>query len=588
MARAAGIEITETEVRVAELDGSDKKFRVLGATAIPIEPDENGERTSEQVGAAAKQALKAIRAKREQLVLGLPAREATIREIVIPFTDREQIKKVIKFESETHLPSANIDEVIVGFYKVSEQGPRSRVLIFAVEKEAIRRHLEALGKVGIEPTQIDLGATGLYGLTQLIPDLATDDPDNTDVNVVLDLGDLTTTVMVTQGQTLRMVRSMRLGTETLTRTLSADLGIDTSEARTVTQSILRPDLPFGTGADGGREPSTALTATELRTDIIKDKEHEFARRIVAEVRRTLSSVHVDGRVTGIWLTGPASTAPGLERELTDTFGVPVKALDVLSAGDHRLEPSDALFVGPAIGLGLKALEHDPVQLEFRQEEFAYARKFDRVRNPLLFASALVLVLFAFLSIIEFKRQQAIEKDLVWTAKQAANEYDLLIMNAARRYPAYMTLYANADDAEAAFLKIKRGDAASQIRGMLREISNIKSEITNSYGVNFDGDSLPPEQIATSMLQRLEQWATVMNRVETEKKVRFKIDKLNVTDTTVSWTWRVPTSVVADVNDMLVNAFEQVEGYKEYKSGTTKSAGEETEISAASLTFEKGY
>ena len=113
------------------------------------------------------------------------------------FTDAEQIRKVIKFESESHLPASNIDDVIVGFYKVSEQGPRSRVLIFAVEKATIKRHLEALGKVGIEPTQIDLSATGLFGLAQLLPDIGSDDPEDTTVNVILDLGDLTTTVMVT-------------------------------------------------------------------------------------------------------------------------------------------------------------------------------------------------------------------------------------------------------------------------------------------------------------------------------------------------------------------------------------------------------
>ncbi len=36
MARSTGIEITETSVRVAELDGSAKKYRIVGAAEVPI------------------------------------------------------------------------------------------------------------------------------------------------------------------------------------------------------------------------------------------------------------------------------------------------------------------------------------------------------------------------------------------------------------------------------------------------------------------------------------------------------------------------------------------------------------------------
>lgn len=590
MARATGIEITETEVRVAEIDGTDKKYKLLNASSVPIEPDELGERSPEQVGAAAKAALRAAKAKREQLVLGLPAREAVIREIVIPFTEPEQIKKVIKFESESHLPSANIDDVVVGFYKISETGPRSRVLIFAVEKAALKRHLDALGKVGIEPTQVDLGATALYSLTRLLPDLACDDPDDTGVNVILDLGDYTTTVMVTQGPALRMIRSMRLGSETLTRTLSHDLGIAPEEARTVTQSLLTSDLPFTTAGEvESQEPSTALTATELKTDIIRDKQTEFAKRIINEVRRTLSSVHVEGRVQGMWLTGPASSAPGLERELRDAFGVTIRPLEVLSGGDHRVDSSVGMYAGPAIGLSLKALEHDPVGLEFRQEEFAYARKFDRVRNPLLFASALVLVLLAFLAIIELKRIDSVSKDVDFLAEQSKVEFDRLILDTARKYVQYFP-YESAADAEAVSERVKRGAPNSRINAMRRELFDIATHLSNHYGIDVLGgtDEDSPEKIATSALVRLEAWVGIMNRLRNEKKVFYKIDKLDVSDVKITWTMRVPREAVVGARDFLNQEMPKLDDVTEYRGGDTKSLGEESEITSSTLSFEKGY
>ncbi|MEE2713938.1 MAG: pilus assembly protein PilM [Planctomycetota bacterium] len=590
MARATGVEITETEVRVVELDGTDKKYKLLGAAAVPIEADDDGGRSPEQVGTAARAAFRATKAKKEQIVLGLPAHEAVIREIVIPFTDKDQIRKVIKFESESHLPSSNIDEVIVGFYKVSETGPRSRILIFAVEKTALKKRLAILSKAGIEPTQVDLGATALYSMTRLIPDLACDDPDDTGVNVILDLGEFTTTVVVTEGETLRMIRSMRIGTETLARTLSTDLGIAPDEARSVAQSLEDGDAPFATAGDvESREPSTALTADELKTDIIRDKQSDFARRIINEIRRTLSSVHVEGRVQGMWLTGPASGTAGLESQLHEAFGVAIKPLDVLSGGEHRGDTSAGSFAGPAIGLALKALEHDPVGLEFRQEEFAYARKFDRVRNPLLFASALILVLLAFLSIIEMKRIKSVEKDVEFIADQTKYEYDKQIVTSASAHVGYYD-YATPKEAEHISEKLGSGEPIKRINLATRELNDIATHLSNHYGIDPRGGlgEDAPENIATSALVRLEAWVSVLNRLREEKKVIYKIDKLDVSDTKVQWTMRLPRSSVTIARDFLNLELPKLDGVSDYKGGDTKSLGEQSEITSSTLNFERGY
>ncbi|NRA94779.1 MAG: pilus assembly protein PilM [Planctomycetes bacterium] len=591
MARATGIEITETEVRVVELDGTDKKYKLLGAASVPIETDELGDRNAEQVGTAARAAFRATRAKKEQIVLGLPAHEAVIREIVIPFTDAEQIRKVIKFESESHLPSANIDEVIVGFYKVSETGPRSRILIFAVQKDVLKKRLAMLGRVGIEPTQVDLGATALYSLTRLLPDLACDDPDDTGVNVILDLGEFTTTVVVTEGETLRMIRSMRIGTETLARTLSNDLGIAPEEARSMTRSLLEADAPFTTAGEvESQEPSTALTATELKTDIIRDKQSEFTRRIINEVRRTLSSVHVEGRLQGMWLTGPASGASDFESALREAFGVGVKPLDVLSGGDHRVDTSAGMYAGPAMGLALKALEHDPVGLEFRQEEFAYARKFDRVRNPLLFASALILVLLAFLAIIELKRIDSMQRDIEFLAEQSRSVYDQQILDIVQKGQIKYLHYKTAREAEAFSESLANGEPTKRVNRVTSELNKISTHLSNHYGVDPRGGSGEdaPENIASSALVRLEAWVGVMNRLRNEKKVIYKIDKLDVSDVKIVWSMRVPREAVTVARDFLNLEMPKLASVTNYKGGDTKSLGPESEITSSSLNFERGY
>ena len=104
MARATGIHISGSAVRVADVEGSDRKLKIrgYGEAVVPAVPDE------ERVGAltkAIKEAFKAAKASRDQVVLGIPVRDCVIREITVPFTQIDQIAKVIKFEAEPHLHS---------------------------------------------------------------------------------------------------------------------------------------------------------------------------------------------------------------------------------------------------------------------------------------------------------------------------------------------------------------------------------------------------------------------------------------------------------------------------------------------------
>ena len=61
------------------------------------------------------------------MTIGVQASRAVIREITLPFTDLEQIKKVVKFEAESHLHEIPIEDVVVAFHKISESGGKSRV-----------------------------------------------------------------------------------------------------------------------------------------------------------------------------------------------------------------------------------------------------------------------------------------------------------------------------------------------------------------------------------------------------------------------------------------------------------------------------
>lgn len=583
MARVTGIEITDQAVRICEIDGSPRKHRILGAVNVPFGAAGTEEERLNELCQALKAGLKAVRPKREQVILGLPAREAVIREIVVPFKERDQIRKVIKFESESHLPVTNVEDVVVSFYKIEETGPRSRLLIAAVPKPVIRWHMRALSRAGIEPTQIDLAPAGIFNYSVLDREFLPDPDDENLIQVILDLGDRTSHILVSQGNRLRMMRAMHIGSESLTRGLTKELGIRREEAETMTHELLRPDLPFATeaGEAPGEASKTASNALANNTGALVTVEANFARRLVNEIRRTLSSIQMEGRVNRLWLCGVGSTAPSLERELATAMGVEVRHLIPLSSADHNLPSEAGLYMGAPLGLALKGLDHDTLGLEFRQEEFRFARKFDRIRNPLMVAATLVLILFMFLAILDINRVNNRKEEVEFLARQAQAQFQDLIVRNSRQFR-YMG-FADADQPEQRLRNVSSRPPLSQVQDLRRATEDILNHIRVEYGVDpYTGAADTLDKIAVSALTRLNQWFTVMKEAVPQLGW-MQVTALDFSNDSIRWTMRIPINQ-ENALDLLDRGFSRLEGYSKFNAGTQRPEGNDLVYTDARLEF----
>jgi type IV pilus assembly protein PilM len=529
MAKGTGIEIGATAVTVVEVDGSAKKFRVAAAGRASIEGAPQGDDRIKGVSQAARAALKAARASKDQIAVSIAACDVIIREIQLPFTDEEQIRKVIKFESEGHLHSCDIEDVVVGFQKIAESGPKSRVLVFAVKKDEIRNALDALDRIGVDPTNVTIDAAALFSAWRSVPAGAGDG-----TNVILDVGEITTTALVTVGDRIRMVRGIRLGTETITRSVASDLGVAPEEARQKSRQFAGTSSQVFAlaGELEEQDPDAKASTTTLQRDIIRDSHSGFADRLANELRRSLSSVLLDGKLDGIYLTGSGSGAPGLEGALAAAFAVPVKKLDVLEGVDHRLPPELADVVAVPIGLGLKALGHDPLNLDFRQEEFKFARKFDRVKWVLTVALSLVLFLVVFLLIHEVLdgRDLARKQELVaeYARNMAHKQYLSLLSDPKLARIIDKTGQAPAE-IEARLAGVPPQKAVFEVERLYREAAGV---LERKYGYKPGEDSASIDQIAVSALVRLSQWLSCFKRPELVGK--FSINRLYVSTSEVNW------------------------------------------------------
>jgi type IV pilus assembly protein PilM len=529
MAKGTGIEIGATTVTVAEVEGSAKKFRVTAAGRARIEASAPGDERIKAVSQAARTALKAARASKEQVVVSIASCDVIIREIQLPFTDEGQIQKVIKFESESHLHSCDIDDVVIGFQKIAESGTKSRVLIFAVKKEDIRNTLDALDRIGIDPMHVTIDAAALFSVWRALPAGAADG-----TNVILDVGDVTTTALVAVADKIRLVRGIRLGTETITKAIATDLGVDPAAAREKTQQFAgKASQVFALAGEVEEQEPTASTSTSvLQRDIIRDSHGGFADRLANELRRSLSSVLLDGKLDAIYLTGSGCTAPGLEGALTQAFDVPVKRLDPLEGVDHRLPAELTAVVAVPIGLALKALGHDPLGLDFRQEEFKFARKFDRVKWVLVMALSLGLFLFVFLLIHELLEGRAIaqrQQIVAETAKSLAHKRYFGVLADPVHAKILDATDKKPDEIEKRLDGVPPERVVAEIEKLVRDSGAV---LEKKYGYKPGEDTGGPE-VATSALVRLSQWVGCFKNITTLTG-KFCINRLVASSTEITW------------------------------------------------------
>jgi type IV pilus assembly protein PilM len=538
MARATGIEIGETAISVAAVDGSPKKYRLTGAARVLIEESDDPAVRRKAEIAALKQAVKQAKAHRDFVTLGVKASRAVIREITLPFTDVEQIKKVIKFEAESHLHEIPIEDVVVAFHKVSETGGKSRILIFAVKKDDLRDALESASAAGLDPLHVTVDAGGLFNFWRSLPDAQGDE-----AHVLLDVGEKVTVAVICAGDRVRQVRAIRAGTETVTRAVAAELGVEKGEAaREANEYAAKAARPFAVAGDLAPTGGTA-TAVELKREIVREGHGGLARKLVSEVLRSVTSCLTDRKLASVVLTGVGAGAPGLASEFERAFGAPVRRLDPATEIEHKLKEGAASHVAGATGLALVGIGQDVLGLDFRQEEFRFARKLDRVKTPLLFGLVLIFILAAFLGIGEYLRYNELQLRLDAAGKEARElGRGFLLPLAKTQQFAVIIGQKNADDWERLLSNSKPEDVA---RALMRESDVAAEFVTKNYGWKPGEKTAAADNLTTSALTRLAEFMKALQKAK-DRIGPFTVDKLSIGEFEITFTMTVQESSRWDV------------------------------------------
>jgi len=358
MASSCGIHIDQRRFHLIALEGSVRKHRVVTRASgeIPFGAD-----PVEEVARALRKIAKENKLKVDNVGLAVDSGLAAFRNLTLPFDDRSKIEEVLKFEVESELPQWDIDDVIVDFLVLSSKpGVESNLLVTAILETRLRRQLEACEKGGLEATEAELDGTALFEAAHAAGVLTEDA-----AQILIHVGDSSTTVVVADGGRLSSIRAIRAG------------------------AIPHGPPPFEAGDGGeegeGDEEGAGDAPDAEHEEQVRERLHQTSRRIRRELGRTLSGAQTANPIQAIYVCG--HPLGDLREEAL--FDVPIEPLEAVPSGDD--EPS-AQELTIAYGAALRQLGGGVLRPRLRREGLRFTGKFERIELPLAVFSLLLLTL----------------------------------------------------------------------------------------------------------------------------------------------------------------------------------------------------
>lgn len=439
MATSLGIHLRADGFSFALIEGSAKK-PVLRSSGEGVFPSATA--SPKALGKLIADAVKLRKA--DHLTVCVPSRRVVLRELSLPFQERDKVLQVLKFEIESELYHLNVDEVIADFLPLEGERATPSLLVGVMPKSHISQALAVIEGAGWDPSNVSVSYSGLASaVAAMAPTLAGAEEVAQGVDAAplafVYLGPDETLLALTgpTGQ-LRALRTLPIGWLEMVRDMAQvvptpEVADAPEAAAPVPVEAAKPDVKEGKSksksksneAEPAEEPEApsilfdadpalpvGLTFGEALELAGHTRVAALCQRLANEIRRGLAAMQAG--VTTIHLTG--AELPGLDQALTARAGIPAQRL-------RNVQESFARADLIALGAALEGMNPGGTAMNFRQAEFRYARGLERVEGPLTLALVGLIALFVIDSGVHLKQAMHLksESDRLYAAANARVE-----------------------------------------------------------------------------------------------------------------------------------------------------------------------
>ncbi len=488
--QAIGVDISGGVVRAVLVEGSTKKCTVLEIGEALIEPASADEPYTSTLARALKSAFSQLTGSKDSVAIVIDSPHCAYRELTLPFVGDEEIRKVVKFELESHLQQWNIDEVIADVYTISQTKGQSHLLVAAAPKAHLRQIFQACESAGFDPLVADLDAAALFNAAFATDTLAA----NASYIFIHVAGD-DALILVVEGKTLKLVRSVRLTgppappaapTENTEKPGAASTEKTASAGEAKTASVLPAKSETAPAAAAPADPGVSKGVNEAASNLeviflaleeeaegkvgpaseaaakveapVIPAEKRKAVLIVREILRSLTAVRLQYPIEAVYVSGSWGKIQGLSEAVEWKLHQRPCPFQIFEKVEHVLRPDQVAKhsgkVAIAFGAALKLLDIDAVGINFRQEELRFTRRFEQLKKELAIAMASICVLLL------------VQWAFLYRTFSSSLE------------PSYDNLYKASQGKVAAFLGKELPVAASV--PALKKISNLKAQVETEF------------------------------------------------------------------------------------------------------------
>lgn len=398
-----GIDIGAWSIKAVVIESAFRGFRITSVREAPVPAGDSAELTERQV-AALRVLVEDGDLKADTYVVGLPAENASIRFISLPFTESRKIDQTMAGELADVLPfdvfEASYDHQLIA--KTSDGGSLS--LAAAAKMPHVRSLLDVCRQADIEPKFVPVDVLCLFNLySHYLADDASkpefpstpddgidpvgdDDDAPPEARVLLDIGHERTLVCACGPNGIAHTRVIRHGGREVTEAVASAYGFDWDAAEAGKhEDALVVSAKYPASSD----------AAQSMSDVVA----KGLAPLVRELRRTMQSIRREKRISigRVDLLGGGSRIRNLAPYLAEQLRIPVSVgAAVEQVVERHIDSPRRGAMAQALGLALRPVADAQVsRIDMRKGELAYAGSLQHFRQRIPFlagAFAMILVL----------------------------------------------------------------------------------------------------------------------------------------------------------------------------------------------------
>jgi len=299
-----GLDIGTTAIRLVELRGNGSTKTLVKYAYVPIDSKivlSDSKSDEQKLSQVIRDLVDQSRLSTRNVAVGIPSQKVFTAVIDFDRLSPPELAKAIHYQADSLIPTppdqSKIDWAVIG--DSPKDRTRVEVLLSSVENDFVEKRLDLLEALGLEVIAFE---PDNLALTRAL--IA---PDVTATQMVIDIGNKSTDLVVTSGGSPRLTRAIPTGAESIVRAAAQNLNVEDKQAR---QFVFK----FGLSKDKleGRIYDAIIGTVDLLTSEI-DKSIKF-----------FQTRYVDQKISRIIVTGGASALPEFPLFLANKFGIEVE------------------------------------------------------------------------------------------------------------------------------------------------------------------------------------------------------------------------------------------------------------------------